>query len=369
MSVDIDAAVTYNRRQPIDRYAWQRLQMPLQIEPDGDPGAATARAAVLYQTAHGLGVDGKIGPQTRAALEADRAPWEAIDTVGLYWDLPARWTIERSRELAATLAELGVDHVQTMIDSSDQGPFESDWSLSQLESWQISLAANGVTHGITAWAIPRRDRLEPLKMAVSELVDASGAIRFGLDCEEHLRERHIRGYAGREDVALAIFEILDEARSCTTRAEVSSYPALLGKVDTWWAELMAAADICCLQGYVTEAETDGQWWHPQGPGRGVWRDILRYRQRVPPGGIGRGKAPPPLVASCGMWDRHDDPGGGGPEGAILLDIEQAVRLGCREVRGWSAKHLLGGHMPRARRAYNRRALKELARLRAGRACA
>jgi peptidoglycan hydrolase-like protein with peptidoglycan-binding domain len=45
-----------------------RIQTVIGVNPDGDFGALSARAAATWQSAHGLGADGRVGPATLAAM-------------------------------------------------------------------------------------------------------------------------------------------------------------------------------------------------------------------------------------------------------------------------------------------------------------
>ena len=53
----------------------KQIQSAIGVNPDGDFGPISARAAATWQSAHGLGADGRVGPTTRAAMGL--APGEA----------------------------------------------------------------------------------------------------------------------------------------------------------------------------------------------------------------------------------------------------------------------------------------------------
>src|SRR5919107_4163450 len=45
-----------------------QIQTMIGVNPDGDFGPLSARAAATWQSAHGLGADGRVGPATLAAM-------------------------------------------------------------------------------------------------------------------------------------------------------------------------------------------------------------------------------------------------------------------------------------------------------------
>src|SRR5215218_1690701 len=49
----------------------KRIQAVIGVNPDGDFGPLSARAAATWQSAHGLGADGRVGPATLAAMGLD----------------------------------------------------------------------------------------------------------------------------------------------------------------------------------------------------------------------------------------------------------------------------------------------------------
>lgn len=65
----LDQAVTYNQKRPYSKALWQKIQQTVAVTADGVPGPETAQAAAVYQAAHGLAVDGKVGPGTLAAMQ------------------------------------------------------------------------------------------------------------------------------------------------------------------------------------------------------------------------------------------------------------------------------------------------------------
>ena len=64
----IPRAIAYvaGRHYPDDLI--KQIQTVIGVNPDGDFGPISARAAATWQSAHGLGADGRVGPATLAAM-------------------------------------------------------------------------------------------------------------------------------------------------------------------------------------------------------------------------------------------------------------------------------------------------------------
>lgn len=67
-----EEAVAYNRRQDYSAVTIRAWQNIVKTGDDGIIGPNTVQAVARWQKEHGLDWDGKIGPRTRAALEAER---------------------------------------------------------------------------------------------------------------------------------------------------------------------------------------------------------------------------------------------------------------------------------------------------------
>jgi hypothetical protein len=348
--MQIDRAIKINKRLSIPQL--QRVQCLVGAPPHGRSDEQTARAVAAWQASIGLDADGQVGPMTLDALEGVEAEtWQQLKRTCLYWDLPAARTASSAPALATRLSDLGIDHVQTMLDSTSDDHL--DWSTKQLDAWSLSLQARGISHGLTIWAMPDRARMRERREMLPALLDAARATVVGLDVEEHCVRHDLEGYASREEATVDMIDLLDEVGE-TRATMVSSYPDLLGVEDTTAAQILAVADYAEMQVYGRASKAGGQWAHPrygvataQHWGLGRWRkryaaEVERKRKAREDAGLPALPAPkaPAVVAALASWGQTW-PGGQKPEEARYLAALSAVYSGAEWLADWSAKHCIG----------------------------
>lgn len=361
--MNIDRAVEYNKARGYPRKDWQRVQMVLGARPDGLPGKETATEVGYYQAANCLAVDGMVGPNTFAAFMADPAPWSSITEVCQYWDCPAKWTVANSTSLAQELSDHGITHVKTMLTSSDAKTWNPKWTIAQLDAWTNSLAAFGICHITTAWVLPYRDYLQGMARDICDYLE--GSIRFEGDAEEHLLEKRINASEypkDRAELMSDILAVLDAARTMPVAAGISTYADLFGKSDKFHNTLASAdvSDVFSLQAYQVAGSTGNQY-DSNSPAIKQFDGVKKYHERVSPLATG------PMSLAVAQWNQSWVIG---DDDAILLAIEQTIRLGIFRVDLWSALHWIAPatvtkKYDQKKAAYNRRALMRLKTLRLG----
>jgi hypothetical protein len=105
-------AIEYNRTRDYTIAQTMQIQaVCCGAEPDGAWGPETLGAVEIWQEASGLAVDGKVGPRTHAAI---LSAWDEMTDppeVGVWWDIGARWTLDRREELADDIVAAGIGTV------------------------------------------------------------------------------------------------------------------------------------------------------------------------------------------------------------------------------------------------------------------
>lgn len=373
--MNVEKAIAYNRRHnPPDA---QRIQCLLQLPASGYLAELDCRAVAAFQLLHGLDVDGMVGAGTLEALEVEELRlWARLQTLGVYWDASAPYTVGEGIRFAEQLKSLGIDHVQTMLDSTSHG--RAQWTERQLDVWSDRLQACGISHGITLWAMPDKQRMDARRKALPGLIKAGRVVLLGLDCEEHLLKNNVIGYADRDTAVDDMVAFVREMR-LKRPTMVSSYPDLLGKTDRRAARVLAEADYAEMQVYGRAKAADGQWLHPrygvataQQWGAGVWRDPARHDE----GSRALADGGPVLTLAVAAYNqtypRQSWGAAPSPEQARYLSTLGALSMDVQLVMDWSWLNASGmkgktvsdrGEKARYNRAYYLRvkALRERAR--------
>lgn len=184
----LESAIRYNDEQHYDAEQIKQVQRVVGAEPDGTWSLSTVDAVSIWQRQHQLGADGKVGPQTLAALEraASVRPEDRprIATVGA-------WTGQTSFPRIAKDVQFCVDHRIDRLDvvvndfATQRGPAPFD-TYRQSKIVELCQAArdSGLEVHLMSWIMPHADFIEQAAQQLIPLCEQTGASSLQWDAEE-----------------------------------------------------------------------------------------------------------------------------------------------------------------------------------------
>ncbi|MEM9456897.1 MAG: peptidoglycan-binding domain-containing protein [Myxococcota bacterium] len=184
----LESAIRYNDEQHYDATQIKRVQRVVGAKPDGAWGLRTVDAVSIWQRQHQLGADGKVGPQTLAALEraASIRPEDRpkIATVGA-------WTGQASFPRIAKDVQFCVDHGLNRLDvvvndfSKRRGPapFDTYRPSKIVELCQVA-RDRGLEVHLMSWIMPHATFIEQAAEQLIPLCEQTGASSLQWDAEE-----------------------------------------------------------------------------------------------------------------------------------------------------------------------------------------
>jgi hypothetical protein len=310
-----------------------QVQAVCGCDPDGRWGSMTVASVQVWQDASGLIPDGKVGPKTLGAIEET---WQEIAppvSVGVWWDLGARWTVERREQLADDIVQAGIESVAIMVDGSkpdEMGRPRWKWSGPRIRKWADCLHERKIDVLLSCWPRPDIEYLTAQAGGMAELIKQARPARLENDLEGNWEARDVSGYESLEHAATALLEwqrvygLPIEATTFPNHAEFSSKSTVACQVEGRVPQ--------CYSRYI-EADRSYDWGAAYGPARMQRHGIKRAR------GASIDWVEPRTV--CGLACYAQTFPDHSPQSAMAGALLAARAQRIEEVRYWSAKFIWG----------------------------
>jgi len=350
----VEQALAYNRSKYTDADEIRLIQERTGSTPDGAWGSRTVRALAAWQAAQGLGVDGKVGTVTWAALVTydplDECPSTppARDSkpikIGVWGDDYPRMMARA--DYAAELRDLGVTEIALMMNranvSHDAEPWDLRWTDRGAVGWrddEIAEVADAMRHEgidvvLTTWPRPEREQIDTMCADMLALLTVTHASGWEVDVEGNWVLRYRRGFsaldAAAEYLVTNMRSTLDAAGLLHAKTEATTFGhhAELGQFPT----VTPRVDRVVGQGYSVSPRASGivdpaSYLGPGHHQRWIHARMVKVKARE-------------IVMGLAAY-KQSGFRGLSPEVALRLAYDAAADLGVRHVRYWSSKWIVG----------------------------
>lgn len=270
------------------------------------------------------------GGTVSAAVTGAQAALAAVPTkVGAWIDCPLTSIdteyVRRMRACNITTAAIMTNRMNAVRSAEP-------WRLLAPETTIVRAAnvfrAGGMDVVLTCWPRPSKSQIALLAASMTGLMRDTRAVALEVDLEANWHPRYLDGFKSMKAAAAHLVDTLREVAN-GARVEVTTFP---GHAEARPGALVSAhVDALIPQAYSVRNRSHGKiaWDDELGPGR-IQR--MSYANAIATGcpHVAMG-----LAAYDQAWPGHTI------GEAMGVAIETTRALGCREIRYWSSKHIVG----------------------------